>query len=311
MSGNDIATHTDIDASSLEVENQGRIEVLELKYQNLFQKLNQKLNTIVYLKKIADLKAKPATVIDQEFEEIIKVIQVPWKQEQSFPNSDEVNSLLKLRSFIKNQIQIVKTNSLNLNYLQIILPTLKAIHHISSDASSSEIQIGQNLSTLYSKQDSDISIHHILNSYTEIIANNSNSSKIYPQILKLIQNELNQNLTELKNLVQTINFKENELKNLSSKITSDRSLLLEDQELLIKSQFLEIQKLWFRISIYSELLPILVMSSTENNWAEDSKLQDMVVQSGEIEWKMKDYQKFIELGIDDDVQLSDLIAILS
>lgn len=258
---------------------------MESRYRLLFSQLNSKLDDLVYLKKLNSLNHESEDEVNKQFEEIKEALPV-------LKSSD----LAQISEFLSLQTKIVKTNSLNLEYLQLVLPVLRAIHLGDSTSISGKL-ISENLDLLYSP-DSPDGIKQLIAAFKSSNVKDLNSIKLQSKIKELISNQIQPKLRQLKQL---------------NKLNSERSQLLESlrrQQMsvtrssstagdIIKSQFKEIQNTWSRISLYSEFLPGLIMStSSQSNWADNEKFVDIITESGDIGVLLNDQNHIINLNID-------------
>ncbi|CAH2355152.1 hypothetical protein CLIB1423_22S00914 [[Candida] railenensis] len=274
------------------------VESPESHYHELFSSLNSKLDRLVYLTKLDSLNSQSEEEINAQYDKIVTSNELPIPP-LSDPYSQE--SVAEVLSFLQLQTSILKTNVLTVNYLQIILPVLKSIHAVTGDKDGGEeedptmAQISSNLRELYSVD----SASKLIASYNNEKESSSSLSSSQYKVNNLLRSVVRPKLAQLQKINSENVRKFKQLKKLELELENqDKTQVSVSETQLIFSQFQDIQDIWRRVSVYVELLPILVSSTTtDSNWAEIEKFTEIVLESGELEQELTDKKHPIHIDL--------------
>lgn len=268
---------------------------LESTYQEKYQVLTAKLNELVYLNSLNELKKKSTEEIERLYKD---------KIEDNFdllPN----HNLDGIESFYQNQINEFQNKSLINGYLQRVAPILRSIHHNNTNLTDTEINIMKNLQIAFSSnnKEEDANINKLIENYQ----NNEVSEETYlalrSKLADLLEFELRPKLKEFKETNEILKTKQNELVSLKqSKVnqytkgleTDDPSnQLLEDLKKL-RHKFKQLIEEWTKISIFCDLLPSLIIASPKS-WFNDKTLFNIIRYCEDTSEKFSKYQQVINI----------------
>lgn len=245
---------------------------LEAEYFNTYQQLVSKLDHLDYLHVLSELKYQHEEDIDTRYNEICdKFLLI------------EKDNLLK---FLESQRDSVKTESLLTNYIQIILPTLRSVHH--SDLTLTESKTLKDLDSLYSVADGTI-----YRNIKEFKVSQSNIVQL--QALKI---ELNNLLTsDLKTSLSKLNNVEIDLEKIRLQVYKNQKTditILNNSELMsgIKEKLVTLIKHWDELLIICDLLPSLIIALNVD-WYQMEDLFNAITDSERIKERIQKFRAII------------------
>lgn len=267
---------------------------LESKYHKLYNELSYKLNRLMYLNKLHELNGQSEDIIEQQYQEVIinKLDKLPVHE---YSSQSEESRLRTIREFYEFQLYNFKTNILLNEYLQITLPILRSIHQLDTGITTTELNISQNLSMLYSKNeiDSKANINRLIKCYNESNFANKNTDDLISSLSSRLNNELPFKLKDLNILNQDLEKehnlflerKEKQIKEyLNENNGEDHKKFLERYNTLINE--------WSYISIMSEFISGFI-TSLPIDWYQDKSLRKIVFDTEKISKRVSSFQLVI------------------
>jgi hypothetical protein len=269
-----------IPAATTDLALAGELTELHAKYVSRYNTLLDKLNTVLYLNKLKDLSVENAQSINSLFSAVA----------QAFPLFDSAD----LPSFLSSQ-NIVKTQHLLANYLQVILPIIRSIH--SQDASEVLDSILDGLKRNFNLDSG--STFEVMNKYTA----HTKQEKQYQQQLM----ELKHLLTQLEPKMSQFNQLNQKLTEANAKYIVEKSAKLENQQVdnTIRDKYRRLVDQWQYLSKICEFLPVLVCNLSVN-WYTEPALFSIVTQCQKYASKLAKYQLIINADTINEFSVSEL-----
>lgn len=279
---------------------------LETKYHELYDEFCHKLNKLTYLNKLNELNKQSNDNIEQQYHEFVnnKLDKIPFIHDSQ---DDEIAKLKSIRQFYQLQIDTFKTNLLLNNYLQISLPILRSIHHLDIGVTTTELNMSQNLSALYSKTeaDSNANINRLIKEYSLSNSNIHELDSLTETTLKLVLEELQPKLKHFNDT--NIDLKSQHKKLIDVK-ESQIKKLLDDSNDDIHNKFANLVNQWAHLSVICDFLPGFIIS-LPIDWYQDKGLQKIMKDCETISQKLSKYQLIININTLKNSKLEDLFMI--
>ncbi|CUM55846.1 unnamed protein product [Debaryomyces tyrocola] len=296
----------DITKNHLKLTNSNESTELEKKYHELYGELSQKLNKLTYLNKLDELNGQSVDKIEEQYHEILnnKLDKIPILE---YSKGNEISKLKAIRKYYELQIDNFKTRLLLNNYLQITLPILRSIHQLDTGITTTELNISQNLSTLYSinERNTNANVNKLIKSYQELNKNNEELNNLAHSISNTINNELQSKLKDLNAVNVTLKEKHNTLLELKGEQINEFLSESDDQ---IYKKFNALVNEWSYISIICELLAGFVIS-LPIDWYQDKSLRKILFETENLSLKTSKYQLIINMNSLNNFKLEELYMI--
>lgn len=296
----------DITKNHLKLTNSNESTELEKKYHELYGELSQKLNKLTYLNKLDELNGQSFDKIEEQYHEILnnKLDKIPILE---YSKGNEISKLKAIRKYYELQIDNFKTRLLLNNYLQITLPILRSIHQLDTGITTTELNISQNLSTLYSinERNTNANVNKLIKSYQELNKNNEELNNLAHSISNTINNELQSKLKDLNAVNVTLKEKHNTLLELKGEQINEFLSESDDQ---IYKKFNALVNEWSYISIICELLAGFVIS-LPIDWYQDKSLRKILFETENLSLKTSKYQLIINMNSLNNFKLEELYMI--
>lgn len=296
----------DITKNHLKLTSSNESTELEKKYHELYGELSQKLNKLTYLNKLDELNGQSVDKIEEQYHEILnnKLDKIPILE---YSKGNEISKLKAIRNYYELQIDNFKTRLLLNNYLQITLPILRSIHQLDTGITTTELNISQNLSTLYSinERNTNANVNKLIKSYQELNKNNEELNNLAHSISNTLNNELQSKLKSLNAVNVTLKEKHNTLLELKGEQINEFLSESDDQ---IYRKFNALVNKWSYISIICELLAGFVVS-LPIDWYQDKSLRKILFETENLSLKTSKYQLIINMNSLNNFKLEELYMI--
>mmetsp|Transcript_5880 Transcript_5880/g.7136 ORF Transcript_5880/g.7136 Transcript_5880/m.7136 type:complete len:338 (+) Transcript_5880:2314-3327(+) len=296
----------DITKNHIKFTSSNKSMELEKKYYELYGELSQKLNKLTYLNKLDELNEQSVDKIEEQYHEILnnKLDKIPVLE---YSKGDEISKLKAIRQYYELQIDNFKTRLLLNNYLQITLPILRSIHKLDTGITTTELNISQNLSTLYStnEQDRTANVNKLMKYYQELNKNNKTLDKLAYSISNTLNNELQSKLKDLNKLGVNLKEKHAKLLNLKGEQIKD---FLDENDDQVYEKFHTLVNEWSYISIICELLSSFIVS-LPIDWYQDRSLRKILFEIEKLSLKISKYQLIINVNSLKNFKLEELYMI--
>ncbi|CUM54817.1 uncharacterized protein AC631_01812 [Debaryomyces fabryi] len=296
----------DITKNHIKLTSSNKSMELEKEYYRLHGELSQKLNKLTYLNKLDELNGQSVDKIEEQYHEILnnKLDKIPILE---YAKDDEISKLKAIRQYYELQVDNFKTRLLLNNYLQITLPILRSIHKLDTGITTTEMNISQNLSSLYSinEHDKNANVNKLIKSYQELNKNNKTLDKLAYSISNTLNNELQSKLKDLNNL--SVNLKEKHTILLKLKRDQIKEFLDENDN-GVYEKFHTLVNEWSYISIICELLSSFIIS-LPIDWYQDRSLRRILFEIENISLKISKYQLIINVNSLKNFELEELYMI--
>lgn len=275
----DLLSHTSIlshsfgipQLASSSIASKSKVAKLELHYYSLHHELMNKLNLLVYTKKLHSL--------DDDIEEEYAAVK------ESLPLVDEDD----LESFLSVHNSTVKTEQLLNNHLQTIVPILRSIHHSNDDLTSSELNIHANLQKLYSLDGERGSTFRLMQSFATSVSESHTYSSKLTQLSELLSEKVRPELARYQDITSQITAKSSHL------ISAKEALIDRDQtHLEIRGSYLELVEKWDYLAKLCQFLP-MVITCLPVNWFNDEDLFAIIQDCEKMNDKLDHYQLVINV----------------
>lgn len=279
---------------------------LETKYHELYGELSRKLNKLTYLNRLDELNGQSIDKIDEKYHEFLnnKLDKIPILH---YSKDNEISKLKAIRQYYEFQINNFKTNLLLNNYLQITLPILRSIHQLDTGITTTELNISQNLSTLYSINEcnTNANINKLIDAYQELNTNSRTLDKLSSSISHILNRELQSKLKNLANLNFNLKEKHNTFLKVKAKQINE---ILDETDDHIYEKFNSMVNEWSFISIMCELLSGFI-TSLPIDWYQDKSLRKIIFESEKLSLKISKYQLIINMNTLKNFKLEELYMI--
>lgn len=296
----------DITKNHLKLTSSNESTELEKKYHELYGELSQKLNKLAYLNKLDELNGQSVDKIEEQYHEILnnKLDKIPIVE---YAKGNEISKLKAIRNYYELQIDNFKTELLLNNYLQITLPILRSIHQLDTGITTTELNISQNLSTLYSINEcnTNANVNKLIKSYQELNKNNDELNKLAHSISNTLNNELQSKLKSLNALNVSLKEKHNTLLEMKGKQINE---FLGESDDKIYKKFNTLVNEWSYISIMCEFLAGFLIS-LPIDWYQDKSLRKILFETEKLSLKISKYQLIINMNSLDNFKLEELYMI--
>lgn len=296
----------DITKNHLKLTSCNESTKLEKKYHELYGELSQKLNKLAYFNKLDELNGQSVDKIEEQYHEILnnKLDKIPILE---YSKGNEISKLKAIRNYYELQIDNFKTRLLLNNYLQITLPILRTIHQLDTGIATTELNISQNLSTLYSinERNTNANINKLIKSYQELNKNNKELNNLAHSISNTLNNELQDKLKSLNALNVNLKEKHNALLEVKGKQINE--FLTESDDHIYK-KFNALVNEWTYISIICELLVGFIIS-LPIDWYQDKSLRKILFETEKLSLKTSKYQLVINMNSLNNFKLEELYMI--
>ncbi|KAK6456992.1 uncharacterized protein RJT20DRAFT_36328 [Scheffersomyces xylosifermentans] len=271
------------------------VAALESQYTDLYRELTTKANELLYLSKLEELQMAPDRQIEEQYDQIVK--ELPLVEPKD------------LESFLRVHNQTVKTEQLLNNFMQTIVPTIRAIHQAREDLTSTEVNILNNLNELYSIKDGKKGLEFQLAQEHEIRRlENETYSELDNELSSLLTSDIKPKLQELNSINQELSTKSDQLAEAKKQqIEADEAV--DDQELQsIKARYTELVKKWKYLSKICEFLPSFI-TTLPINWFNDKTLFDIIRDCEKLAERLEKYQSIVNVNTIDEFDVKDLMLL--
>lgn len=296
----------DITKNHLKLTSCNESTELEKRYHELYGELSQKLNKLAYLNKLDELNGQSVEKIEEQYHEILnnKLDKIPILE---YLKGNEISKLKAIRNYYELQIDNFKTRLLLNNYLQITLPILRSTHQLDTGITTTELNISQNLSTLYSinERNANANVNKLIKSYQELNKNNKELSNLAHSISNTLNNELQSKLKSLNALNVNLKEKHNTLLEMKGKQINE---FLSESDDHIYKKFNALVNEWSYISIICELLVGFIIS-LPIDWYQDKSLRKILIETEKLSLKTSKYQLVINMNSLNNFKLEELYMI--
>lgn len=258
---------------------------LEGEYARLYKELTGKVDRLLYVNKLKEIEKYGEGEVDVMYKEIL----------EEFPLVKED----ELESFLIDQNQLVKSDTLLGNYLQVILPILRSIH--SSDLSSTEANILKNLQLNFDLDKG--STFQVMKGYRK-----QSQQDVKLQDLLL---EMSSCLQAIKPKLLQFTQLNKSLESENSKYVDQKSGKLNDTDINDKAtrkKYRDLLNLWNYLGKICQFLPILITTLTIN-WFEDESLYNIIQQCQQYLQQIDKYQAIININDLDKFATKDLLML--
>ena len=248
------------------------INELEKRYTELNNQLCHKLNSILWLDKVEKLQKEPEDVINAEYERIAKSIPTKLK----FTN-DETDSTLALARQLRDQLNIIQTDSYLNDLLQVTLPILRAIHHETSDLTSLEQKIATNLNLLYGNDSEDgANVYNTMKMFQQAESNDGSMIRNRQKLVHYLIDTVKPRLLEYDRVSKRDQeVAQMALERKNQQIDEFVGQLSSDEIETIDIMYSDLVKSWLKSAIYCDLLPGIVLT-LPLDWHSDPNLAAVV-----------------------------------
>lgn len=289
---------------------------LESSYYDIYDELTKKLDQLIYTNKLKELKNLSATEVDALYQETIE------SKSYLLPSSD----LGEIENYYNNQIHKFKTKTLLNNHLSISLPILRSIHHNDANLTATEINILHNLKRLFSQNNDNndsSNINTLIDTYRKNQESRANYINLRTELSNLLEYDLKPSLKEFNTFSKKLKLKQDDILKLIEEKVSDVQLFIEptddtideDNETngaseldLLQTKANQLVERWSRISIFSDLMPNLILC-TPTNWYNDKSLLEIINDCENISALFTEYQLIVNIKTLNTISTKELLMI--
>lgn len=236
----------------------------EEKYYNLNGVLASRLDELVYLNKLQEMKQLSAAEIEGQYQQMVS--------EASFDEKSDD----EIEKFLIDHSARVKNQALLRDFLPIALPILRAIHIDNSSLTDSEMLIFNNLKKLFSRyNDHPSNIRRLIDEYQQNVELLDEKLKYLANIENLLNNELRERMNQLGLNLEQLRVQQEE------KEDSLYPTQLEERTQYLQLALDKLHKQINRITILCDFLPSLVLCHP-SNWYNDSSMRELIEKCQEV-----------------------------
>lgn len=269
-----------------------KLHPLESKYADLHKELSRKLNKLIYLSELDVIYKLAPMEIDSQYQTIINEFSM------IDPND--------LKRFLSTQNENFKTELLMNEYLQIILPVLRSVHHINLTLTEKDIL--HTLKSLY--EDESGIIYSLMNEYNSSNENQDKLNDNYTKISNLLLNAVKPKILKLNELDKKIELSSDKLvngqKQRVAEVIDELDSTPEGNELI--AGFKSLIAKWNYLSILCDFLPSLI-TSLPTNWFKDESLFNIIIDCEKLSERVRKYQLLVNINSFKNFSLQDLLML--
>lgn len=244
------------------------ITELETRYTELNDQLNRKLTSLLWLDKAVKLQNESQEAIDTEYDRISKA----HSQYINVPNEEAIEAGV-VAEHLRKQLYNIQIDTYLNDYLQVTLPTIRAIHQERSELTTLEQSLATNLQLLFDNDSEDPANYHNLTKMLQLAEqNDENMIQERRKIVKYIVDTVRPQFMQYNKERRQIQLESTEnLEQKEAEIENFAKLLSSNQIETIDIMYSDLVKTWLKNSIQCDLLPGIILT-LPLNWHDDPNL---------------------------------------